>query len=127
MLLGLLISSIWFGWDIWDKYQSEKTSFSIDKEKFLTSKYTSEGKYIFHNDVPTTVLCFSPYGKDTVLEKYNLSRQNLVYISFPGKVKKLPWNEFSKEVSYIAGRDFNLTFSYLTNGIFIFNTELAYM
>ena len=59
LLIGLTLSSGWFMSDVWLKFQSKDTAI----------KQYSEPR----SELPTSVLCFDPSVKKSVLDKYNLS------------------------------------------------------
>ena len=96
LILGLILCSVFFMTDVWTKYQAKKTSFTTYQE--------------MRKEMPTTVLCFAPFGKKSVLTKYNISIQNMVYAEFQDEILDLSWNEFSNDVLYILLKDFNITF-----------------
>ena len=96
LVLGLIMCSIFFTTDVWTKYQAKKTSFITYQE--------------MRKEMPTTVLCFAPFGKKSVLTKYNISMHNMVYADFQDEILDLSWNEFSNDVLYVLLKDFNITF-----------------
>ena len=49
LVLGLIVCSIFFMTDVWTKYKANKTSFTTYKE--------------MRKEMPTTVLCFTPWKK----------------------------------------------------------------
>ena len=96
LVLGLLAGSIWFMKDVWDKFRSKKSSFTVYEE--------------IRKEMPTTTVCFEPYGKPSVREKYGISLQDLVFAIFPDDVNEKPWIEFSEEMQYVLGKDFHFTY-----------------
>ena len=69
------------------------------------------------DELPTTVLCFHPYGKPSKLNKYGISSKDLVYNRFPPNKLSSPWSKFQKDMFYQMNDDFVLTFSYLTDSL----------
>ena len=95
ILVALLICSYYFFWSVMlSKFQDKKTSFSTYQE--------------VRTEMPTTVLCFAPFGKPSVLEKYNMTIKNLVYSNYPENLLNNSWTEFSNETFYILNKDFYL-------------------
>ena len=92
LLAGVMITSAWFMRDVWEKFQSNKTSFTMYRE--------------YRTAMPTTVMCFQPFIKATILAKYNLSIAQLVYLDFPNSMMNESWLDFNYKASYIIGRDF---------------------
>ena len=92
----VIISSSWFMRDVWEKFQSRKTSFTMYQE--------------YRTEMPTTVLCFKPFIKKTILAKYNLSIAQLVFLDFPNSMTNISWLDFNNEASYIIGRDFSIKY-----------------
>ena len=95
IVIALLICSYYFFWSVmWSKFQDKKTSISTYQE--------------VRTEMPTTVLCFAPFGKPSVLTKYNMTIKNLVYSNFPENLLNNSWTEFSNETFYILNKDFYL-------------------
>ena len=92
---GVIASSSWFMRDVWEKFQSKKTSFTTYRE--------------LRTEMPTTVLCFKPFIKKTILAKYNLSIAQLVFLDLDS-MKNISWLDFNNEASYIMGRDFSIKY-----------------
>ena len=105
VLVCLIIVSCWFMSGVWQKFTANVTNFRTYQEK--------------RAEYPTTTLCFAPFAKHTVLEKYNLTRQQL------GNSLKIPisWKEFQDEAFYKLGRDFDIFFGDIFN---IFHTLFGY-
>ena len=59
----LIISSMWFMNDVWTKFQTKDTTFK---------QYEAD-----LNELPTTVLCFQPIAKESVLKDFNISLYDL--------------------------------------------------
>ena len=93
---GVIIASAWFMRDVWEKFQSRQTSFTMYRE--------------IRSEMPTTSLCFKPFIKKTILAKYNLSIAQLVFLDFPTSMKNISWLDFNNEASYIIGRDFSIKY-----------------
>ena len=85
------------------KFQAKKTSFTTYLEQ--------------REDLPSTVICFTPYAKKSVISKHNITIKDMVYLSFPESLQNSSWIDFNDEVSYKMGRDFNLTFGYLSDDL----------
>ena len=60
LLISLFIFSCWFLKDVWIKFQAMDTSYKLYKVERT-------------DEQPTTVICFEPFAKKTLLEKYDLS------------------------------------------------------
>ena len=63
LIIGLTVCSLFFMTDVWKKFQARKTSFTTYQE--------------IRTEMPTTVLCFSPFGKMSAINKYNITIQDL--------------------------------------------------
>ena len=95
--ISLFLWAVWFSKDVFTKYQAKVTNFKTNSEK-------NEG-----NDVPTTVLCFTPLAKN--LSYYNVRLVNLLN-PMSGPIKKLSvsWDQFRTEAFYKIGHDFMLNY-----------------
>ena len=95
-VLGLVIASFWFMTDVWDKFESKRTGYTVYEED--------------RQEMPTTVVCFEPYGKPSVMEKYGFSLQDMVLKTFPESVDNMTWQDFRDEMQYVLGQDFYFTY-----------------
>ena len=68
LLVSLFIFSCWFLKDVWIKFQNKDTSYKIYEVKRT-------------DEQPTTVICFEPFSKPTILKKYNISVWDIVHHS----------------------------------------------
>ena len=102
-IIVLFILAIWFTWDVITKWKEGKSNFSVFQED--------------RDELPTTVLCFHPYGKPSQLNKYGVSSKDLVYNRFPLNKQGLSWSKFQEDMFYQMNDDFVLTFSYLTDSL----------
>ena len=59
IFICLTLYSLWFMSDVWVQYMANVTSFKSYK--------------IYAEDLPTTVLCFSPHAKKSVLDTHNMT------------------------------------------------------
>ena len=71
--ISLFLWAVWFSKDVFTKYQAKVTNFKTNSEK-------NGG-----DDVPTTVLCFTPLAKN--LSYYNVRLVNLLN-PMSGPIKK---------------------------------------
>ena len=97
LVIGLFFASFWFMTDVWEKFRSKKTSFTVYKE--------------IRKEMPTTAVCFEPYGKPSVMAKYGISLQDLVFATFSEDVSGKSWKDFGDEMQYTLGKDFYFTYS----------------
>ena len=102
LVIGLVLASFWFMTDVWEKFRSKKTSFTVYHE--------------IRKEMPTTAVCFEPYGKPSVMAKYGISLQDLVFATFPEDVSDKSWKDFRDEMQYVLGKDFYFTY-YSDDGI----------
>ena len=93
-LLILTLSAIWFMHDVLQKYHRKDTALKRYED--------------IRNETPTTVICFKPFIKQSVLEKYNISLYEYQTLL---KVQKFPqsWTEFYLEAFYHLNKDFNIS------------------
>ena len=96
LVIGLFFASFWFMTDVWEKFRSKKTSFTVYKE--------------IRKEMPTTAVCFEPYGKPSVMAKYGISLQDLVFATFPEDLNGKSWKDFRDEMQYTLGKDFYFTY-----------------
>ena len=80
--------------DGWTKFQSKKTSFAPT----MVNR--------------TSLLCFNPYAKKSVLEKYNLTIDQFIYYTLPEEMN-FTWTVLAKELYYNIDEDFEI--NYLMN------------
>ena len=96
--------------DVWLKFKSRKTSFTTFQEK--------------RTKLPTTVLCFEPFVKQSVLKKYNLTEIEVLFMG-AGQYNvtwvNISWTELSDELFYKLNRDF--FYLYGGNDVWIENFE----
>ena len=83
LIFLLMISSGWFMSDVWKKFQSEDTTFHMYREN--------------HLKLPTTVLCFKPIAKKSVLKENNMTMYDYVNLE---NLETIPinWVEFQDKV-----------------------------
>ena len=93
-LFGLLIGAGFFVKDITLKYISRDSS------------YKTFTKQVEKLKPPTFTLCFNPYVKKSILEKYNLTYAQVQSL----RMKKLsiPYPNFYKQANYKLGLDFKI-------------------
>ena len=103
-VIGLIVASFWFMTDVWEKFESKRTGYTVYEEIW--------------REMPTTVVCFEPYGKPSVMEKYGISLQDLVLNYFPEAVNNMTWKDFKEEIHYVLGKDFYFSFYDYSNGIY---------
>ena len=60
---------------------------------------------------PTTVLCFSPFVKHSVLQKYGITLMDLMHIDQSDAYPKETYTEFIKEAYYKINDDFTMEYS----------------
>ena len=94
LVLGLTLSSGWFMSDVWLKFQSKDTAI----------KQYSEPR----SELPTSVLCFDPSVKKSVLDKYNLSMYEFSHMKNLSAQPE-PWLEFYKKAHFRLERDFKIS------------------
>ena len=109
LVLGLLAGSIWFMKDVWDKFRSKKSSFTVFEE--------------VRKEMPTTTVCFEPYGKPSVMERYGVSLQDLVFSTFSDDINEKPWIQFKEEMQYVLGKDFYFIYIDIYNNKHILDME----
>ena len=112
LVIGLFFASFWFMTDVWEKFRSKKTSFTVYKED--------------RKEMPTTVVCFEPYGKPSVMAKYGISVQDLVFATFPEDLSGKSWKDFRDEMQYVLGKDFYFTYYDKDYNPYTFDTEGLY-
>ena len=78
LVIGLTISAVLFTRETWVQYTKKSKSFKLYEE--------------IRTELPTTVLCFNPFLKASVLEEYNLDFFDL------GKTKDL--NNLAATIKY---------------------------
>ena len=71
IMLGLLVASVFFVRDVWNKYQDKATSIKIS---------TKELKNM--NDKPTITICFDPNAKKSALDRFNITMEEFTSINF---------------------------------------------
>ena len=103
-VIGLIVASFWFMTDVWDKFESKRTGYTVYEE--------------IRTEMPTTVVCFEPYGKPSVMEKYGIRLTDLIFFSYSEAVNNMTWKDFKEEMYYVLGKDFTFTFYDYTNGLF---------
>ena len=83
--------------------------FTINEWKVYTQKITSIKIYQEPvSSAPINVLCFNPFAKTTVINKYELTLDQF-FMNLPNL--NLSLTEFYNEVYYQIGRDFKLSFA----------------
>ena len=92
----LVLCSGWFMTDVWEKFQSKKTS------------YTQYSETI--SEFPSIVVCMDPYVKPSGLKKYDIGVSNFAYSTLPKL--NISWDEFKEDVFYILGKDFFLYYEF---------------
>lgn len=78
--------------NLWEDFMSRRTSFSYSRED--------------RKEMPTTVVCFEPHGKPSVMAKYGISLQDFGCSFFPEDVNGKSWKDFRDEMEYVLGQDF---------------------
>ena len=101
LVIGLFFASFWFMTDVWDKFESKRTGYIVYEE--------------IRREMPTTVVCFEPFAKPSVMEKYDISLQELIYFTYSEVVNNMTWKDFKEELYYVLGKDFTFTFYDYTN------------
>ena len=101
ILLGLVLLACIFTDDVVRKFVSNKTSIVFSEEE--------------RKELPTTVICFNPFVKMSVLDKYNISFYDFKYLQ---NIKDLPkawdaWDKILSETFYEIDKDFNIFFKVL--------------
>ena len=98
LVVVLFLVTVWLMTltNLWAEFFSNKTSFSYYKED--------------HIEMPTTAVCFEPQGKPSVMAKYGISLQDLVFASFPEYVYGKLWKDFKYEMQYVLGKDFYFSY-----------------
>ena len=94
-LLGLLIGAGFFVKDITLKYISKDSS------------YKTFTKQVEKLKPPTFTLCFNPYMKRSILEKYNLTYTQVQSLKM--KDLSIPYPTFYKQANYKLGLDFKIS------------------
>ena len=79
LVIFLILFSGFFMTDVWEKYTSKDSSF----------KPYSEPRSM----LPTIVVCFKPYAKQSSLNEYNITQQQLFYSEFPEEIENI-WDQF---------------------------------
>ena len=95
LLISLFGTSMWFMTDVLDKFQNKITSLN-NYQEILT-------------DLPTTVVCFQPLAKPTILEKYGFTTKDLQEQDLVLDLPNTTWSEFYDEAYYKLNRDFLLS------------------
>ena len=97
MFVLLLICSLWFMKDAWDKFKAKATNFRLYSE--------------FRYEVPTTVICFSPKQKPSGFKKHNITIMDFYYPEYynlTNKLANLTWDQFENDIFYQLNIDFQL-------------------
>ena len=97
LVIFLILFSGFFMTDVWEKYTSKDSSF----------KPYSEPRSM----LPTIVVCFKPYAKQSSLNEYNITQQQLFYSEFPEEIENI-WDQFYQEAYYQLGKDYTLKYSW---------------
>ena len=93
ILLGLLIVTGLFAYEVWYEYVSKATSVKTQSE-------------VQENlELPVIVMCFNPSINPLVRQKYNISLHDIM-----GHTKYKPNATMYEEAIFKIGRDFNITF-----------------
>ena len=95
ILLGLILLACIFTYDVIEKYVSNKTSIVFSEEQ--------------RKELPTTVLCFKPYVKMSMMDKYNISFYDLKYLQNIQNLQEA-WDKILIDPLYQMDRDFNIFF-----------------
>ena len=91
LFAGLMISSAWFMKDVWIRFQSKDTAI----------KQRSD----IRTELPTTVLCFDPTAKKSILREHNISMYEFSNMHNKQRYPR-PWLDFYKKVHFRLGTDF---------------------
>ena len=97
LVIFLILFSGFFMTDVWEKYTSKDSSF----------KPYSEPRSM----LPTIVVCFKPYAKQSSLNEYNITQQQLFYSEFPEEIENI-WDQFYQEAYYQLGKDYRLKYDW---------------
>ena len=97
----LIILSIYFVKDVWTKFEKKTTSFNTFRETL--------------NELPTTVLCFSPFAKTSIFDgqeyDFALTLNEFIFLE-EDDVADISnaenWQDFLKAAFYEIKRDFYL-------------------
>ena len=84
---------MWFMNDVWTKFQTKDTTFK---------QYEAE-----LSELPTTVLCFQPIAKESVLKDFNISLYDLDNMLNLERFPK-PWKNFFDKIHFKLNRDFTV-------------------
>ena len=97
----LIILSIYFVKDVWTKFEKQTTSFNTFRETL--------------NELPTTVLCFSPFAKTSIFEgqeyDFELTLNEFIFLEeedVANVSNAENWQDFLNAAFYEIKRDFYL-------------------
>ena len=101
ILLSLVLLACIFTNDVVRKFVSNKTSMVFSEEE--------------RKEHPTTVICFNPFVKMSVLDKYNINFYDFYDSEYLQNIKHLPktWDKILNETFYKLDRDFSVWFKVL--------------
>ena len=70
---------------------------------------------IYRTEAPTTTICFAPFLKTSVLQKYNVTYNDFLFRSetFVNNVGNISWTELQNELFYQINVDFRLSIQLL--------------
>ena len=96
LVVTLISFSGFFMIDVLEKYTSKDSSFK---------PYTEPRSML-----PTIVICFKPHVKQSSLNNFNITQEQLFYNEFPREMENTSWTEFYQAAYYQLDKDYYLNF-----------------
>ena len=98
IMLGLLVAAVFFVKDVWNKFQAKDTSTKISTQELKNM-----------NDRPTITICFDPNAKQSALDKFDITIEELTSSEFRDPNVSISYPELYHSIAFRIGIDFNIT------------------